>query len=104
MKIQVSSQKFRPIKRGGKQNHQQEIIISCDVNDRHELMDLKTEDFDISLYIDGKFVIDLSYILAESNYSAYLHFVEDINWQHEWDLANDNSLDDDQQRTDWQDR
>ena len=103
MKLQVSSEKFRPIKRGGK-NQLQQLIISCEVESREELFDIPYEKFDIDLYIDGKHHCNLSYILPEANEDAYQKIIDDIDWQQEWDLANDNSLDDDQQRTDYEDR
>lgn len=103
MKLSVSSQKFRPIKRGGK-NHQQELVISCEVESREELYGMPYEKFDVDLYIDGKHLCELSYILPEANEEAYQKLIDDIDWEHEWDLATDNSLDDDQQRTDYLDR
>jgi hypothetical protein len=103
MKLQVSFQKFRPIGRGGK-HQQQELIISCNVESREALFNLAYDEFDVDLYIDGEHHCNLSYILSEANEDAYHKLIDDIDWEHEWDLANDKSLDDDQQRTDWQDR
>ncbi len=103
MKLQVSFQKYRPIGSGGK-HQQQELIISCEVESREELFDMPYEKFDVDLYINGKHNCNLSYILPKANEEAYQKLIDDIDWEHEWDLANDKSLDDDQQRTDWQDR
>jgi hypothetical protein len=103
MKLQTSFQKFRPLKQGGK-NQLQEIVISCNVSSPREAYDLSHEHFAIDLYIDRKFVGDLSYILAEVNDEAFRDIIDSIDWDYEWHVANDNSLDDDQQRTDWQDR
>jgi hypothetical protein len=56
------------------------------------------------LYIDRKYIGDLSYILAEVNDEAFREIIDSIDWDYEWHVANDNSLDDDQQRTDYEDR
>ena len=103
MKLSVSFQKFRPIGRGGK-HQQQELVISCNVESRDDLFEMSHDKFDVDLYIDGKHHCNLSYILPEANEDAYHKLIDDIDWEREWDLANDNSLDDDQQRVDWQDR
>lgn len=104
MKLQVSFEKFRPIKFGGK-NHQQEIIISCNVSNSREAWELPHQDFAMDLYIDGKHVCDLSYILAEVNETSFRDIIDSIDWEYEWHLKYyDKSLDDDQQRTDWMDR
>jgi hypothetical protein len=103
MRLQASFQKFRPLKQGGK-NQLQEIVISCNVSSPREAYDLSHEHFAIDLYIDRKYIGDLSYILAEVNDEAFREIIDSIDWDYEWHVANDNSLDDDQQRTDYEDR
>ena len=72
MKLSKTFEKFR--------NHQlQVIVLWCEVHSRKEIVDIPYEDFRADLYINHKFVADISHVL--SNAGVFITMVESEDWE-----------------------
>lgn len=60
-------------------NHQLQVIeLVAEVSDRDEAGEITINDIEAHLYINHKFIADISPVLAKSD--AFINMVDDINW------------------------
>lgn len=64
------------------EGHQEIIITSKDVNSRKEAEDLSYDDFTADLYLDGKYIADISPVLAKSH--AFAAMIDETDWEEEY--------------------
>ena len=71
----------------------QEIaIVSKEVYSRDDAAELGYDDFEVNLYINGKFVADISPVLAKS--PALVEMVDSTDWEELYcDIESDKQLD-----------
>lgn len=75
-KLKVSFEKtFRKLD-GTIQN--QELVIWAQANSKQEAEELSCDDFKMDLYIDGKYIADISYVLGKTN--AYEELIDHEDW------------------------
>lgn len=75
-KLKVSFEKsFRKL--DGTIQHQ-ELVIWAQANSKQEAKELGYDDFKMDLYIDGKYIADISYVLGKTN--AYEQLIESEDW------------------------
>lgn len=76
MKLSTTFEKtFRKVD-GTIQN--QELVIWAQANSKQEAEELNYDDFKMDLYIDGKYIADISYVLAKTN--AFDTLIESEDW------------------------
>lgn len=56
----------------------QELVIWAQANSKQEAEELSYDDFKMDLYIDGKYIADISYVLAKTN--AFDTLIESEDW------------------------
>jgi hypothetical protein len=65
----------------GKFQHQ-ELIISAEANSREEAENLSYNDFRFDLFINGKFIADISHVLAKTN--VFEDLIDGEDWAKEY--------------------
>lgn len=71
MKLIKVYEKFR--------KHQHQVIeVTCEVNSKEDIGDLSYEDYKVDLFINHKFVADISYVLDDAG--LFTDLVDKIDW------------------------
>jgi SepF-like predicted cell division protein (DUF552 family) len=72
MKLIKSFEKYR--------KHQLQVIeVVCEVSSREDINDLSYEDYQVNLFINHKFVADISHVLDDAG--MFTEMVDKIDWE-----------------------
>lgn len=59
--------------------HQLQVMeVACEVNSRDDIDDLSYEDYQVNLFINHKFVADISFVLDDAG--LFTDLVDKIDW------------------------
>ncbi len=65
---------------GKKEIHELRVTTNKDVTTRIEAEELDYPDFDFDLFINGRYITDIGFVLASANNEAYQNIIDDTNW------------------------
>ena len=60
----------------------EEIQLTCEVNSPDEIDELSYDDFQANLYINHRFIADISPVLA--NAGVFQNMVDEVDWHREY--------------------
>lgn len=71
MKLIKSFEKYR--------SHQLQVMeVTCEVNSKDDIGDLSYQDYQVNLFINHKFIVDISHVL--DNAGLFTDLVDSIDW------------------------
>jgi hypothetical protein len=76
MKLTKTFEKYR-------HNQLQVIELGCKINDEADIDELSYDDFEAYLFINGKKIADISYVLDAAD--VFAKMVDDVDWHREFD-------------------
>lgn len=80
MKLQHVFESRRTNQNG--QPEQQTLILSAEANSRREAEELNYEDFKLELFVNGKFIADISAVLAQTG--VYNDLIDRQKWEEKF--------------------
>lgn len=78
MKLITNYEKSIELKDGSIQ-HQVIEIVSKEVDSKQDVEELGYEDFEINLYINNKFIADISHVISK-NKETWMKLIDSTNW------------------------
>lgn len=76
MKLTKTFEKYR-------HNQLQVIELTCKINDESDIDELSYDDFEAYLFINGKKIADISYVLDAAD--VFVKLVDDVDWHRQFD-------------------
>ena len=76
MKLTKTIEKYR-------HNQLQVIELSCKINDEQDIDELAYDDFEAYLFLNGKKIADISYVLGAAG--VFVTMVDDVDWHQVYD-------------------